>query len=59
VLESIMLYTLTALLGRLGSFIILGLIRAACTLLGNSTLRVLAFRYLSIEVGIAKGAFSV
>jgi hypothetical protein len=54
-----MLYTLTALLGGLGILIILGLIRVAYTLLGNSTLRVLAFRYLSIEVVIAKGAFSV
>jgi xanthosine utilization system XapX-like protein len=54
-----MLYTLTALLGRLGILIILGLIRAAYTLLGNSTLRVLAFRYLSVEAVIAKGAFGV
>ena len=49
-----MLYTLTALLGGLGILIILGLIRAACILLENSTLRVLAFRYLSIEVVITK-----
>jgi hypothetical protein len=54
-----MLYTLTALLGGLGIPIILGLIRAACMLLENSTLRVLAFRYLSVEAVIAKGAFSV
>jgi hypothetical protein len=54
-----MLYTLTALLGGLGILIILGLIRAAYMLLGNSTLRILAFRYLSIEAVIAKGAFSV
>jgi hypothetical protein len=59
VLKSIILYTLTALLGGLGILIILGLIRAAYMLLGNSTLRVLAFRYLSIEAVIAKGAFSV
>jgi hypothetical protein len=54
-----MLYTLTALLGGLGILIILGLIRAAYTLLENSTLRILAFRYLSIEAVITKGAFSV
>jgi hypothetical protein len=54
-----MLYTLTALLEGLGILIMLGLIRAAYTLLGNSTLRILAFRYLSIEAVIAKGLFSV
>jgi hypothetical protein len=54
-----MLYTLTALLGGLGILIILGLIRAAYILLENSTLRILAFRYLSVEVVIAKGVFSI
>jgi hypothetical protein len=54
-----MLYALAALLGGLGILFILGLIRAAYMLLGNSTLRVLVFRYLSIQVVNAKGAFSV
>jgi xanthosine utilization system XapX-like protein len=54
-----MLYTLVALLGRLGILIVLGLIRAAYMLLENSTLCVLVFEYLSIEVVIARGVFSI
>jgi hypothetical protein len=54
-----MLYTLAALLGRLGILIILGLIRAAYILLENSTLCILVFRFLSVEAVIAKGAFSI
>jgi hypothetical protein len=53
------MYTLAALFGDLGIFIILELIRAAYILLEDSTLPTLRFRYLSIEAVIAKGAFSV
>jgi hypothetical protein len=58
-MKSIMLYTLAALVRGLGILIILELDRAAYIVLENFTLRILVLRYLSIEVVIAKRAFSV
>jgi hypothetical protein len=54
-----MLYTLAALVRGLGILIILELDRAAYIVLENFTLRIVVLRYLSIEVVIAKRAFSV
>jgi hypothetical protein len=58
-MKSIMLYTLAALVRGLGILIILELDRAAYIVLENFTLRIVVLRYLSIEVVIAKRAFSV
>jgi hypothetical protein len=58
-MKSIMLYTLAALVRGLGILIILELDRAAYIVLESFTLRILVLRYLSIEVVIAKRAFSV